>query len=101
MRDHGPSYARFQRSLRTGNLDLVRAAAAELPVVALDDALAILLLYRDREPERFDRVALRWLARFVTERARQIADVQAAAAALERLRVDPEDALARLQALTR
>src|SRR4051812_2927719 len=45
MSDHGPSYIRFQRSLRTGNLDLVRAAAAELPVVALDDALAILLLY--------------------------------------------------------
>ena len=35
----GGSYARFRRALDTGNLTLVRAAAAELPTINLEDAL--------------------------------------------------------------
>jgi hypothetical protein len=35
----GHAYSRFQRALLTGNLNLIEAAAAELPRVGLDDAL--------------------------------------------------------------
>ena len=38
MSSQGSPYARFQRALRIGRLPLVRAAAAELPRIDLDDA---------------------------------------------------------------
>jgi hypothetical protein len=43
------------------------AAATELQVVSLADALAVCLLVRDREPAKFTRLALRWHARFCAE----------------------------------
>ena len=57
-----------KRALLTGNLALVRAAAAELPAVDLADALAICLLMSARDDERYERAAVRWLARLATER---------------------------------
>src|SRR5436309_1472419 len=50
-----------------GILPAAWAAAAELQVVSLADALALCLLVRDREPARFGRVALRWHSRFCAE----------------------------------
>ena len=64
----GSAYGRFRRALRMGNLPQVRAAAAELPQVSLDDALAVLLLMGERDDERYGRAAVRWLARLVCER---------------------------------
>ena len=64
----GSPYSRFKRALLTGNLALVRAAAAELPAVDLGDALAICLLMGERGDSRFDRAAVRWLARLSLER---------------------------------
>ena len=43
MTSSGSPYSRFRRALQTGNLALVRAAAAELPAVDLGDALSICL----------------------------------------------------------
>jgi hypothetical protein len=40
----------------------VRAAAADLPAVPLDDALEIVVLILEQEPQRFERSAVRWLA---------------------------------------
>ena len=40
MTSSGSPYSRFRRALATGNLAVVRAAAAELPAVDLADALA-------------------------------------------------------------
>ena len=37
----GSPYAHFRRALDTGNLALIRTAAAELPQINLDDALRI------------------------------------------------------------
>jgi hypothetical protein len=46
----------------------VRAAVANLPGPApLEDALVICLLLRDREPDRYERAALRWLGRLLLE----------------------------------
>ena len=49
MSSQGSAYARFRRALKTQNLTLIRAAASELPVVRLDDALEVCVLLRDRE----------------------------------------------------
>jgi hypothetical protein len=59
----GSPYARFRRAIATGNIALVHAAAAELPQVDLDDALRICLLMSEQDDERFERAAVRWLAR--------------------------------------
>ena len=68
MTSGGSPYARFKRALATGNLALVRAAAAELPAVDLADALAICLLMSARDDDRFERAGVRWLARLALER---------------------------------
>jgi hypothetical protein len=87
----GSPYAHFRRALATGNLALIRTAAAELPQVNLDDALRICLLIREREPESFDRAACRWLARYSTDRRATLARLAVAVAALELMREDPDD----------
>ena len=75
---------------------MVRATAAELPRVALDDALRV----RDQDPDQYDRAALRWVGRFALEaQSATLADVRAAADALARLPTDAEDAMARLEQL--
>ena len=80
MTSQGSPYSRFKRALRTGNLTIIRAAAAELPRVDLGDALSVCMAIRDAEPERFERAALRWLARFAAEQAQSVGDVREAAA---------------------
>jgi hypothetical protein len=99
MGNAGSPYPRFQRALATGNLNLIRAAAAELPRVDLGDALAVCMAIREAEPERFERAALRWLARYAVEKATTIADVKAAADAFSAMLARPEDALLALQQL--
>src|SRR3954452_12227664 len=68
MTSGGSPYARFKRALLTGNLALVHAAAAELPAVDLGDALGICLLMSARDDERYERAAVRWVARLGVER---------------------------------
>ncbi|MEA2143286.1 MAG: hypothetical protein QOI64_1716 [Solirubrobacteraceae bacterium] len=99
MGDAGSSYSRFQRALSTGNLNLIRAAAAELPRVDLDDALAVCMAIREAEPERFERAALHWLARYAVERAASVADVRTAIDAFAAMLQRPEDALGVLRRL--
>ena len=100
MTSQGSAYGRFRRALEQGNLQLVRAAAGELPTIRLDDALAVCLLIRDRDPQRYERAALRWVARFAVEaRAATLPDVQAAARALALLPSRPEEAMGQLQRL--
>jgi hypothetical protein len=68
MTSGGSAYSRFRRALKTGNLALVRAAALELPAVDLGDALSICLLMSADADERYERAAVRWLARLALER---------------------------------
>ena len=67
LTSQGHPYARFRRALASGNPTLAFAAAAEMPHVALEDALALTLLLAAREPPRYGRVALRWHARYCRE----------------------------------
>ena len=100
MTSQGSAYGRFRRALQRGNLELVRAAAGELPTIRLDDALRVCLLIRDRDPGRYERAALRWVARFAVEaRDAILADVLAAVAALARLPIEPDEAMSQLQRL--
>jgi len=100
MTSQGSAYGRFRRALQAGNLVLVRAAASELPTIRLDDALRVCLLIRDRDPERYERAALRWVGRFALEASTAtLADVRAAADALARLPTEAEDAMSDLQRL--
>ena len=68
MGDASSPYARFRRSLETGNPHLVLAPPArELPRVAPDEALRVCLVLRDGDPDRYERAAVRWLGRFAPE----------------------------------
>jgi hypothetical protein len=81
----GNAYSRFQRALLTGNLQLVEAAAAELPTIDLTDALAILSLLADLEDPRFERAAARWVGRLLVETPATLSDARYALALVERL----------------
>jgi hypothetical protein len=95
----GSAYARFRRALKTGNMAIIRSAAGELPHVDLVDALAVCVAIRRAEPDRFERAALRWLARFCVERREvTLSEVQRAAWAFENISDEPA-ALETLQRL--
>jgi hypothetical protein len=58
------------------------ATAGELPRVPLPEALAICLLLRDKEPERFELAALRWHGRLCREARLSLSEAAIALAAL-------------------
>src|SRR3954452_17864868 len=90
MTSDGSPYARFQRALRIGRLSMVRAAAAELPRIDLDDALSICLLISEQDSARFERAAVRWLARLSLEVPTiRIEDLRAGLLAFEALSENP------------
>lgn len=96
----GSSYTRFKRALATGNLNLIRAAAAELPRVGLPDALEVCLLMRDQDGRGFERAAVRWLGRFALEaRSVTIEALERAAAALRAMPQSPDWAMETLSRL--
>jgi hypothetical protein len=65
MTSDGSSYGRFQRALKSGNVNLALAAARELPTINLCDSLRLCLLLRGTD--LFERAALRWHARYCRE----------------------------------
>jgi hypothetical protein len=100
MTSDGSPYTRFRRALEAGNEMLVLATARELPHIALDDALQICLVLRGGDRRRYERAAVRWLGRFALEaRGITMADLRAAADALDALPIRANDALERLQRL--
>jgi hypothetical protein len=93
MTSSGSPYARFQRALATGNLTLVRTAAAELPRIGVAEAAAMLLVIERADPGQYERAAIRWLGRLCLERTHvDLDDLSRAAAALDVLPDDPEAA---------
>ena len=100
MTSDGSAYTRFKRALATGNLNLIRAAAAELPRVGLSDALEVCLLMRDQDGRGFERAAVRWLGRFALEaRNVTIEAVERAATALGTMPKSPDLAMETLSRL--
>ena len=84
--EHGSPYTRFRRALAARNPLLVTAAALELGRLSLAGALAVCLVFRDHDRERYERAAVRWLARLCQETPGvAIRDAQLALAALAAL----------------
>jgi hypothetical protein len=96
----GSPYTRFRVALESGNETLVTTAALELPYIALEDALRICLVYRDGDPDRYERAAVRWLGRFALEaRGVTIDALRSAAEALDTLPQRAAQAMEQLQSL--
>jgi hypothetical protein len=64
----GSIYGQFTRALKRGNLLQALALARELPQVSLEDALRLCVLLAEKEPDRFERAAVRWLGQLALER---------------------------------
>ena len=93
----GSPYAHFRRALALGDLTLIRLVAAELPGVALDDALQVCLLMAQQRDASFDRAAVRWLARFALEAATVgLEDIDEALSALMLMPDEPDRGRRRL-----
>jgi hypothetical protein len=60
-------------------------AGRELDTLSLNDALALTRLIREADRRRYERAAVRWLERFIQERAPTLAGVALAATALSQL----------------
>src|SRR5688572_20033237 len=99
MTAKGSSYAWFRRCLARGDLAGVRAAAVELPVVDLVDALRICLLMAQQGDRRFERAAVRGLARLALERHPSLDDLRAGVIALEAPPLNPAGAKQELTTL--
>ncbi len=99
MTSDGSPYTRLQRAIRSGNLPLIYATAAELGWVPLRDALAILLVIDAKEEERFDAAAVRWAGRLALEtRELRLSELAGALQSLDAL--PDENAQRSLLALT-
>lgn len=86
MTSQGHPYTRLRRVLQTrSSALLIRAAAAELPSVPLEDALDICLALLELEPDNYPRIATRWGSRLAIERKLDLVDAQLAFAALAAL----------------
>jgi len=87
MTSDGSAVTRLKRALENprASATQIRAVAAELPTVGLEDALAILLALLEREPHTFSRGAARWGGRLTLEHRLSRVDAQLTLAALASL----------------
>jgi hypothetical protein len=67
MTSQGHAVSRFARAVKTGNPNVVVAAAAELPRLSLADALLVLLVSARARAPQTEADAVRWAARYVAE----------------------------------
>jgi hypothetical protein len=87
----GRDYRWFRAALDCGDLPLVKATAAHLPKLNLEDALSIALLVSEHEPHNAERAALQWLGRWALEsREATLAGLLEATVALSALAHEPE-----------
>ena len=82
------AHVRFGRAIERRALWLAEDAARELPNLALQDALQLVHLYAERGSPKYERAALRWLERYLTEgtpRLQHFAEITASLAKREPL----------------
>ena len=58
---------RFRRAIERRALWMAEDAAREIPNLSLQEALHLVHLYADRKSPKFERAALRWLQRYLSE----------------------------------
>jgi hypothetical protein len=74
--------ARASRALAAGSLSAVEQAAFEVPFVPLAQARSLVELYAEKGDPKYERAALKYLARYLTEEDPSLADVAQMAALL-------------------
>jgi hypothetical protein len=60
---------RYRRAIERGALWLAEDAARELPNLSLEDALDLVRLYGERGSPKYEKAAMRWLERYLSERS--------------------------------
>ena len=61
------AHARFRRAIERRALWMAEDAARELPDLPLEDALQLVHLYAERGSPKYERAAMRWLERYLSE----------------------------------
>jgi hypothetical protein len=61
------AHVRFRRAIDRRALWLAEDAARELPNLPLEDLLQLVHLYAERGSPKYERAALCWLERYITE----------------------------------
>jgi hypothetical protein len=74
--------ARLQRALAAGNLTAAEQAAFEVAFVPLEQARALVELYAEKGDQKFERAALKYLGRYLSESDPSLADVAQVASLL-------------------
>jgi hypothetical protein len=74
--------ARLQRALAARNLTSAEQAAFEIAFVSLVQARELVELYAEKGDVKYERAALRYLARFLAEGSPSLSDVAQIAAVL-------------------
>ena len=74
--------ARLQRALAAGNLAAAEQAAFEIPFIPLASARTLVELYAEKGDPKFERAALKYLARYLAEGKPSLTDVAQVAALL-------------------
>ena len=91
MTSQGSAHGRFSRAIRRRHVVAAEMAAKEMGQLSLIDALALVACYARTGSPKFDKAAVRWLARLAEERDASLRDVRLAANALEALRTKHHD----------
>jgi hypothetical protein len=80
-------HVRFRRAIERRALWLAEDAARELPNLPLEDALQLVHLYAHRRSPKYEKAAMRWLERYLTEnspRLQHFAEIATSLAKLEK-----------------
>ena len=80
------AHVRFRRAIERRALWAAEDAARELPNLPLEDALQLVHLYAERGSPKFERAAMRWLERYLSEgtpRLQHFAEITASLARRE------------------
>jgi hypothetical protein len=98
----GQPLTRFRRAVERKHIFGAELAAREMGFVPLVDALGLLVLYAGEQSPKYEKAAIRWLARLALEADDlDLPDLQLAAAALQALTRRPDCALSTLTDLSR
>ena len=82
MTSEGSAHGRFTRALQRRSLVEAEAAAHEIPTLSLDEALQLVHLYAERGSPKYERAALRWLTRYLSEGRPALRDLALVVASL-------------------
>jgi hypothetical protein len=100
MTSQGSPISRLHRAIASGNSLLIVSAAHEVGGrLDLPEALAVTLAYLEHDPDRYGRVAVRWLARLAERAPLDVPHAHLVLAALDSLQTGSAGAAEALAAL--